>query len=194
MPSRPRDKQNDSDGRDRKRRRDRRPPVGIPAERAREWLSSYVYGNITVLSAAIAVNPEQIRHGAAVGAVLATGFLTFLAHVLSHVVAHGIGQSADELESPASREVVREVLTTARPIATSALIPAALYLVAWLGWVPPAWVQASAIVVLALRIGLVGLFMQRFSGTALTFRALWAGAALALVALAIGIAKVLLTH
>ena len=175
-------------------RRDPRRSADTPIQQAREWLSSYVYGNITVLSAAIAVGPEQIRHGAAVGAVLATGFLTFLAHVLAHVVAHGLGQTTDERESPASREIVREVLTTARPIATSALIPAALYLVAWLGWVPPAWVQTSAIVVLAARIGFVGLFMQRFSGRELTFRALWAGVALALVALAIGVAKVLLTH
>lgn len=194
MRFRPRDRQNDSHGRDRKHHRDRRQRTSIPVGRAREWLSSYVYGNITVLSAAIAVGPEQIRHGAAVGAVLATGFLTFLAHVLAHVVSHGIGQGVDESEHPASREVVREVLATARPIATAALIPAALYLVAWLGWVPPIWVQISAIVILAVRIGFVGLFMQRFSGVALTLRALWAGVALALVALAIGIVKVLLTH
>jgi hypothetical protein len=166
----------------------------MPVERAREWLSSYVYGNITVLSAAIAVSPEQIRHGAAVAAVLATGFLTFLAHVLSHVVAHGLGRSAVERESEASREMARDVLTTARPIATSALIPAALYLAAWLGWVAPAWVQTGAIVVLAARIGFVGLFMQRFSGLTLTFRGLWGGVVLAVVALAIGVAKVLLTH
>ncbi|MFI5436569.1 hypothetical protein ACHMZP_32945 [Rhodococcus baikonurensis] len=163
-------------------------------ERAREWLSSYLYGNITVLSAAIAVGPDQISHGAAVGAVLATCFLTFLAHVLAHVVAHGLGQTADELESGASRVVAREVLTTARPIATSALIPSALYFAAWLGWIPPVWAQTSAIGVLAARIGFVGLFMQRFSGVVLTFRGLWSGVVLALVSLAIGIAKVLLTH
>ena len=122
MPSHPHDARSDSRGGDRGRRRSRRQPEDMPVERAREWLSSYVYGNITVLSAAIAVSPEQIRHGAAVAAVLATGFLTFLAHVLSHVVAHGLGRSAVERESEASREMARDVLTTARPIATSALI------------------------------------------------------------------------
>jgi hypothetical protein len=166
----------------------------MPVGQAREWLSSYVYGNITVLGAAIAVGPEQIHNGAAVGAVLATGLLTFLAHVLAHVVAHSFGQTANESEPAAHRGVMREVLSTARPIATSALIPSALYAAAWFGWLPSVWVQAAVIVVLAVRIGLVGLFMQRFSGKALTLRGLWSGVALALVALGIGITKVLLTH
>ncbi len=175
-------------------RRARRPQPNMPVGQVREWLSSYIYGNITVLGAAIAVGPEQIAHGAAVWAVLATGLLTFFAHVLAHIVAHGYGQSADEPDPRALRAVVREVFATARPIATSALIPAALYAVAWWGWLPTGWVQAAAVVVLAVRIGFVGWFMQRTSGKDLTFGALWSGAVLALIALGIGIAKVLLTH
>lgn len=179
---------------ERERRRKNRPSSDMPVGQVREWVSSYVYGNITVLSAAIAVGPEQIRHGAAVWAVLATGFLTFLAHVLAHVVAHGYGQTADERKPEARRETLREVLGTARPIATSALIPAALYAVAWIGWLPTGWMQTAAIVVLAVRIAFVGIFLRRMSGTTLTFGALWSGVALALVASGIGIAKVLLTH
>jgi len=176
------------------RRRSSRQQEEIPVGQAREWLSSYVYGNITVLSAAIAVGPEQIRHGAAVWAVLATGILTFLAHVLAHIVANGLVHSGNAPGAAARRESVREVLVTARPIATSALIPAALYLSAWLGWMPAVWGQTAAVVVLAARIGFVGLFMQRFSGAALTFKGLWSGVVLALVALVIGVAKVVLTH
>ena len=166
----------------------------MPLEQAREWLSSYVYGNITVLSAAIAVGPEQIDHGTAAGTVLATGLLTFLAHVLAHIVGRGLGRTSDALDPASRREDVRELLVTARPIVTSALIPAALYLAAWLGWMPPVWAQTAAVVVLATRIGLVGLFTQRFSSRALTLRGLWSGVVLALVALGIGIAKVALTH
>lgn len=172
----------------------RHPSPDMSAGQVREWLSSYVYGNITVLSAAIAVTPQQIHHGAAVWTVLATGLLTFLAHVLAHVVAHGFGQTANEQEPAVHRAALREVLSTARPIATSALIPAALFAAAWLGWLPSAWGQAAAVIVLAVRIGFVGYFMQRFSGKALTLRALWSGLVLALVAFGIGIAKVLLTH
>ncbi len=168
----------------------------MPVAEMREWLSSYIYGNITVLSAAIAVGPDQLHHGTAVWAVLATGFLTFFAHVLAHIVAHGIGDPADDHEhDPAVRraEFVR-VVVTARPIASAALIPAVLYAAAWLEWLPAAWVQAAAIVILAGRIAFVGLFMQRSSGRRLTFAALWAGAVLAAIALGIGILKVLLTH
>lgn len=160
----------------------------------REWLSSYVYGNITVLGAAIAVGPEQIRHGAAVWAVLATGLLTFLAHVLAHIVAQGFGDGADEQAPDARRAAVREVVITARPIATSAVIPAALYAVAWMGWLPSVWMQAAAILVLAVRIGFVGLAMERYSGRPLTLGALWSGVVLATVAIGIGIVKLLLTH
>lgn len=163
-------------------------------EQAREWLSSYVYGNITVLSAAIAVGPDQIDHGAASWAVLATGLLTFLAHVLAHIVGRGLGRTSDVLRPDARRDDVRELLVTARPIATSALIPAALYAAAWLGWVPAVWAQTAAVVVLAARIGLVGLFTQRFSNRGLTLRGLWSGVVLAMVALGIGVVKVALTH
>lgn len=175
------------------RRRRRRSP-DMPVREMREWLSSYIYGNITVLSAAIAVGPEQIRHGAAVWAVLATGLLAFLAHVLAHVVAQGFGDTDAELHPAARRAATAEVISTARPIATSALIPAALYAIAWLGWLPPSWMQAAAVIVLAVRIGFVGLFMERYSGKPLTLGALWSGIALAVVAVGIGIAKVLLTH
>lgn len=172
----------------------RRRPHDMPIGSAREWLASYVYGNITLLSAAIAVGPEQIRHGAAVGAVLATGVLTFLAHVLSHFVASGLERGVDEPARGSRGEAVRGVLRTARPIATSAVIPAVLYAAAWLGWLPTLWMQTAAIVVLAVRIGLVGVFLRRFSGEVLTVRALWSGAALATVAFGIGFMKLMLTH
>lgn len=181
-------------GSGRARRRPRRPQPDLPVGQVREWLSSYIYGNITVLGAAIAVGPEQIAHGAAVWAVLATGLLTFFAHVLAHIVAHGYGHTSEEEESTARRAAVGKVFSTARPIATSALIPAALYAAAWLGWLPSGWVQTAAVAVLAVRIGFVGIFMQRTSGEKLTFAALWSGVVLAAVALGIGVAKVLLTH
>ncbi|MEK6312629.1 MAG: hypothetical protein V4755_18190, partial [Curtobacterium sp.] len=66
----------------------RRPdPRDLSVEHVRDRMSSYIYGNITVLSAAIAVGPTEIEHGAAVLTVLATAVLTYLAHVLAHLVA-----------------------------------------------------------------------------------------------------------
>lgn len=173
--------------------RRRRPvPDDFPVEHVRDRLSSYVYGNITVLAAAIAVDPAAIEHGSAVWAVLATAVLTYAAHVLSHLVAHGIGEH--DASDDARRESVATIARNANPIATSGLIPAVLYALAWAGWLPGPWAQTAALVILVVRIGLVGVFVQRFSGRRPTFLGLWGGIVLAAVAFVIGLVKVLLTH
>ncbi|MGU3410388.1 hypothetical protein ACLBWP_09790 [Microbacterium sp. M1A1_1b] len=172
--------------------RSRPAPGDLSVEHVRDRLSSYVYGNITVLAAAIAVDPHAIEDGSAVWAVLATAVLTYAAHVLSHLVAHGVG--ADETSDDARRESFATIARNANPIATSGLIPAVLYAVAWAGWIPGTWAQTAALVILVVRIGLVGVFMQRFSGQRPTFGALWGGIALAAVAFVIGLVKVVLTH
>jgi hypothetical protein len=173
-------------------RRGRRPrPEDLPVEHVRDRMSSYIYGNITVLAVAIAVSPEQIEHGAAVLTVLATAVLTYLAHVLAHLVAHSIGATGDE---DARRETVAVITRNANPIATSGLIPAVLYAVAWLDWLPAEWAQIAAVVILVVRIGLVGVFLQRYSGKQPSFLGLWGGIVLAAVALAISLVKVVATH
>lgn len=172
-------------------RRGRPDPSTFPVERLRDRLSSYIYGNITVLAVAIAVDPEAIRHGSAVLTVLATAVLTYLAHVLSHLVAHAVGDSGDDAEH---RETFGAIVRDANPIATSGLIPAVLYAAAWVGWLPAPWAQTAAIVILVVRIGLVGVFLQRFSGRRPSFLGLWGGVVLAAVAFAIGLVKVVLTH
>jgi hypothetical protein len=166
-------------------RRDRR---DFPVEQMRERLSSYVYGNITVLAATIAVTPDAIRHGGAIAAVLATALTTYVAHVLSHVVGHSVAHEGDP------REAVGVIVRNANPIATSAGIPVVLYAAAWFGWVPPEWAQIAASVVLVVRIGMVGFFVQRFSGRKPSFLGLWGGIVLAAVALVISLVKVVLTH
>ena len=169
-------------------------PPHVPVEEIRERMSSYIYGNITVLAAALAVSPHQIDDGAAVWAVLATGVLTFLAHVLAHLVAQGFGET-DEEDAPSARgAAARAVVSRARPIATSALIPALVYGAAWAGWIAPVWAQAAAVGILAVRLAFVGVFMQRYSGRKLTMSGLWGGVVLAAVAIGIGVAKLVLTH
>ncbi|WIB60796.1 hypothetical protein DEJ13_02905 [Curtobacterium sp. MCLR17_007] len=172
--------------------RSRPAPDAIAVEHVRDRLSSYVYGNITVLAAAIAVDPRAIEHGSAVWAVLGTAVLTYAAHVLAHLVAHGVGEQ--DTTDAARRESAATIARNANPIATSGLIPAVLYAVAWVGWLPSPWAQTAALVILVVRIGLVGVFMQRFSGQKPTFPALWGGIVLAAVAFVIGLVKVLLTH
>lgn len=151
-------------------------------------MSSYVYGNITVLAATIAVTPDAVRHGGAIAAVLATALTTYVAHVLSHLVGHSIGSDGDQ------RAAVGIVLRNANPIITSAGIPVVLYAAASIGWIGPEWAQIAASVVLVVRIGMVGFFLQRFSGKRASFLGLWGGIVLAAVALVIALVKVVLTH
>jgi hypothetical protein len=166
-------------------------PEDLPVEHVRDRMSSYIYGNITVLAVAIAVSPDQIDHGAAVLTVLATAVLTYLAHVLAHLVAHSIGDTGDDT---ARRESVAVITRNANPIATSGLIPAVLYAAAWIGWLPAEWAQIAAVVILVVRIGLVGVVLQRFRGRQPSFLGLWGGVLLAAVALAISVVKVVVTH
>lgn len=175
------------------RRRGGPDPSDLPLDQVRDRLSSYVYGNITVLAAAIAVDPDAIRHGSAVWAVLGTAVLTYLAHVLSHLVAHGIGTDGDASDDD-RRESVATIARNANPIATSGLIPAVLYAAAWAGWPDAQVAQTAALVILVVRIGLVGVFVQRFSGRRPTFLGLWGGVVLAAAAFVIGVVKVVLTH
>jgi hypothetical protein len=131
----------------------------------RDRMSSYIYGNITVLAVAIAADPEQIRHGSAVLTVLATAVLTYLAHVLSHLVAHGLGDDGTASDE-ARRESAATIARNANPIATSGLIPAVLYAAAWAGWLPAEWAQIAATAILVVRIGLVGVVVQRLGAGA----------------------------
>ncbi|MBT2502753.1 hypothetical protein [Curtobacterium sp. ISL-83] len=171
--------------------RERRGPRDLPIEQVRDRMSSYIYGNITVLAVAIAVDPDQIHRGTAVLTVLATAILTYLAHVLAHLVAHGFGPDGDDEQN---RSTIVSIVRNANPIATSGLIPAVLYAAAWIGWLPAEWAQIAATVILVVRIGLVGPFMQRFSGQRPSFLGLWGGIVLAAVAFVIGFVKVVLTH
>lgn len=162
----------------------------LTVESARARTSSYIYGNILVLAATLGVTSSDISHGAAVVTVLATAVTTFLAHVLSHVVGHRIGREGDA----DARESVREILRDAVPIVTSGLVPVVLLLVAWLGWIPTSLAQNVAAVVLIVRIGLVGLLVQRLSGRKASFLALWSGVGVAVLALLIVAAKLVFTH
>jgi hypothetical protein len=162
----------------------------LTVESARARTSSYIYGNILMLAATLGVTLTDITHGAAVITVLGTAVTTFLAHVLSHIVSHRIGHEDDD----DARETVREILRDAWPIVTSGLVPVVLLAVAWLGWIPASVAQNVAAIVLIVRIGLVGLLIQRLSGRKASFVAFWSGVGIAVLALLIVAAKLLFTH
>jgi hypothetical protein len=167
-------------------------PDALTIEQNRERMSSYIYGNILVLAAVIGVDDHAIEHGSALLAVLATGVTTFLAHIVSHIVAHAIGHDPDDDDE--ARETVRDIVRGATPIVTSSLIPAVVFAAAWLWWPPAPVAQIVASVVLLVRIGFVGFYIQRLSGHRPSFLGLWSGIVLAGIAFVIVILKVTFTH
>jgi Na+-driven multidrug efflux pump len=162
----------------------------LTVESARARTSSYIYGNILMLAATVGVSSSDISHGAAVVTVLGTAVTTFLAHVLSHVVSRRIGNEDSEDAS----ESVREILRDAMPIVTSGLVPVVLLGAAWLGWIPESAAQVASSIVLIVRIGIVGLLIQRLSGRKASFVALWSGVGIAVLALLIVVLKLEFTH
>lgn len=170
----------------------RRADRALTVEQARGRTSSYIYGNIIMLTVTVSLSVTAISHGAAVVTALATAVTTFLAHVLSHVVGHSIGLG-DTPEDEA-RESAREIVRDAWPIVTSGLVPVILLVVAWVGWIPAEVAQIAASVVLIVRIALVGLMIPRLSGRPASRSAFWSGIGIALIAAIIVALKVVFAH
>ena len=123
--------------------------------------------------------------------VLVTAVTTFLAHVVAQLVGHGLGRDPGEENG---HEGARDLVRGSVPIMTSGFIPALLYATAWMGWFSATTVQVAASLVLVGRIGMIGIFAQRFSGRRPSSLGLWAGVILAVVALLIVVLKVAFTH
>lgn len=164
----------------------------LTVEQARGRTSSYIYGNIIMLTVTVSLTATSISHGAAVVTVLATAVTTFLAHVLAHFVGHGIGR--EDTPEAEARESARDIVRDAWPIVTSGLVPTVLLAAAWSGWIPASVAQVAASVVLIVRIALVGLMVQRFSGRPASRSAFWSGIGIAVLAAVIVALKVVFAH
>ncbi|RKR75121.1 hypothetical protein [Frondihabitans australicus] len=147
-------------------------------------LSAYVYGNLVVLAALLALSPSDAvsRRGAI--AVLAAGASTFVAHSFADLLAHRVGHG--------HRSVVHAALHAARtslPIATSALAPvAALACGDLLGWSDPVSAAIAELLVCS-RIGLVGAAAERFRGVPSSRRVVVVGIMIGVAAGMVAVAK-----
>ena len=91
------------------------PSADPPREDGASRVSAYVYGNVLVMAALIALHPHDLRGPTGVLYLLGVGLSTYVAHVLGEAVgarATG-GRSLD-------RAAVRHEVRNALPIATSA--------------------------------------------------------------------------
>ncbi len=167
----------------------RRDPADLPREDVAGRASAYVYGNVLVMAALIALHPEDVRGPTGVLYLLGVGTSTYVAHAL----AEGVGQRVRRGRSldPAT---VRHELRDALPIATSAGVPAALLALAWADLVDADVVLVVALVLVDLRLALLGSVIARVSGERSSVRVLTAGLVLAVVAAAAAVLKWQLTH
>ncbi|WP_072687234.1 hypothetical protein [Rhodococcus marinonascens] len=160
---------------------------GLTSEHAASRISAYIYGNILVLAALIPVTQSQETLGIAV--VFGAALSTFLAHVF----AESVGQTLRLGRSLTSTERRRE-LRDSVPVLTSAVMPSVILCTAVLGWFEPATAQLIAEIVMIVRIGSISYVISHLRQEKVTLGTHWAAIGLAVIATAIVVVKVFLTH
>lgn len=166
---------------------------GVSASTSREEaasrVSAYVYGNVLVLAALIALRPEDLAGPTALQYVLGTGLSTLVAHVLGQTAGLRVrtGQTV-------TWEEIRAEGRSALAIATSAVAPTVILGLAWWGAVDHQLALVLAIALTDVRLALLGFTVSRASGERSSRRILLAGLALAFIGALVALLKWQLTH
>lgn len=161
----------------------------LTREEAAARISAYVYGNILIFAAILALDATDVRHGRAIAVELGVAFSTFLAHALSEVIGRGI-----RTNTPTTRADVLHEIRDSAPIITSALVPCLLLTTAVLDWLPGSVVVTASEVYLFTRLAVVGLVIERLRSRRASPRTLLAGVLIALIAGGIALLKVSLKY
>lgn len=159
------------------------------AEDVASRISAYVYGNILVMAALIALHPEDLTGTRGVAYVVGTALSTYVAHV----IAESVGLSVRTGAPPGLTTILHE-LRVARPIASSATIPTLLMIGAYLGWLDATTGLRLAVAVTVLRVAGLGLAVARFRREPASLGMLVSGIVLAAVCLGAALLKWWLTH
>lgn len=168
---------------------DRDSPPSAPSTLQRAGAAAFVYGNVLVLAALIALDPPDLLTSRGLFYVLGTGVSTYVAQTFAELVGHRIRDGA-QLNPLRLREVLRD----ASPIAVSAAAPAALLVGAWAGWVEGWIALAAAQVFVVVRLALLGWTVGRAQGSKRSRRKFWAGISLAASCACVALFKWWLTH
>jgi hypothetical protein len=163
--------------------------IELEPERAATRVSAYLYGDVLVLAALVALHPQDLAETTGLAYVLGTALSTYLAHVLAETVGLSI---RDPHAVPGS--ALRHELRDATPIASAALGPALLMAAVLLGSWPPESALKAAIALTVARLALLGWVVGYVRGEPASFRTFLAGIALALTGLAVAVLKWWLTH
>ncbi|CAM3037326.1 Integral membrane protein [Prescottella defluvii] len=160
----------------------------LDKDNAASRISAYVYGNILILAALI---PETVARNdtRTIAIVAGTALSTFIAHAF----AEGVGKSVRSGRQLTAGERLAE-LRDSVPVLSSAVVPIAVLATAVFGWLEPFTAQVIAEVAILIRIASMVFVITRLRGERPSGSTLFAAGALAVVATAIVILKVVLTH
>ena len=166
-----------------------RGPVDPPREDVASRVSAYVYGNVLVMAALIALHPEELRGPTGVLYLLGVGVSTYVAHAVGEAVGLRVREGR-QLDGAAVRHEIRAAL----PIVTAAGAPAALLSLAWAGLLDADLALVLALALVDIRLALLGSVVAWVSGERSSARVFLAGFVLAIVAAAAAALKWQLTH
>lgn len=165
------------------------PREGLSREDAASRISAFVYGNILVMAALIALHPDDLARPTGVAYVVGTAVSTFVAHV----VAESVGLRVRTDTRPRLSTIVHG-LRDALPIASSAAVPAVLMIAALLGWLDTTTALQGAMAVTVLRMAGLGWVVGRVRGERASLRMFLSGILLAVVCVIAAVLKWRLTH
>lgn len=165
----------------------RRTPLEL--EEAEHRTTAYVYGNLLVLAAVLAVPPDDVVSGRAFWIVGGTAVSTFVAHVFAESMGAAV-RAKDDVTLHDMVGLVRGSL----PVLTSGGIPCVILLLGWLGMLPETLALTLAEALLLLRIAGTGIVVARLRDERSSVRLFLIGVVVAVVGALVSALKVYLTH
>jgi small-conductance mechanosensitive channel len=161
----------------------------LAADDAARRIAAFVYGDVLVLAALVALDPEDLNGLKAVAYVVGTGVSTFVAHVLAESVAFRV-----RTDQRLTGEHLRHELRDALPIVSATSLPALLMGAALLGWLGAAPALLLAISVTVLRLASLGWVVGHLRQRHASVRTFLSGVLLALAGAGAAVLKWWLTH
>jgi hypothetical protein len=161
----------------------------LDPEDASSRITAYVYGNILVMTALIALDPPDLLGSTAVAYVVGTGLSTFVAHLVAELAGFGF-----RTERRMTLADVRHEARGSVPIISAILIPVLLVLAALWGWLGEELALRLAIAVTVVRLALFGWVVGHLKGRKASTYSVAVGILLAVGGTAAAIIKFWLTH
>lgn len=160
----------------------------LSREDASSRITAFVYGDILILAALIALYPQDLLTFKALTYIIGTGASTFIAHVLAEHVGIRVAAPDQATTSHLKREAWHAV-----PIASAAVGPALLMTAALVGWIDPEFALQLAILITVVRLGSLGWVVAHLRSERVVPQTFILGLALAALCLAAALLKALVT-